>query len=202
MTEGSLRARLLAVRGVASAEIDLAAGDPPEVRVRLTPDADPQLVGVEVQRVLAAHGMRSRLSAEPAARVSDNPPMATVVPMAPPSAREQATDRPAPAALRSVAVEERADACTVTVVLSDGQRGSRAFSGDPAEADRAVVMAVADAAGIDVGQVAVEWGVFDGAAVVTVALGLEGGATGAGAAPVRTGRAYAVAQAARAAIAG
>jgi len=59
----TLESELLAVPGVASAEVDVGNGATPEgVKVSLTPDADARRVSVEVQRVLAAHGVRSRIS--------------------------------------------------------------------------------------------------------------------------------------------
>jgi hypothetical protein len=58
----SLHDELMALQGVAEAQVDEADGAPTGVRVRLLPDADARMVGAEVQRVLAAHGMRSRLT--------------------------------------------------------------------------------------------------------------------------------------------
>jgi hypothetical protein len=59
----SLRAELMAVPGVASAEVAVGEGtNPAGVKVKLTPDADARRVGAEVQRILAVHGMRSRFS--------------------------------------------------------------------------------------------------------------------------------------------
>jgi hypothetical protein len=60
----SLRDELLSVVGVASAEVDAEGDTPSGVRVRLLPDADAQQVGLEVQRVLASHGMRSRVASD------------------------------------------------------------------------------------------------------------------------------------------
>jgi len=58
----SLREELLSLPGVAEAEIDESGESPSGVRVKLTPDADARRVGVEVQRILASHGLRSRVS--------------------------------------------------------------------------------------------------------------------------------------------
>ncbi|MDX1690122.1 MAG: hypothetical protein R3290_03760 [Acidimicrobiia bacterium] len=52
----------MAVAGVAEAEVDESGTNPSGVRVRLAPDADAQSVGIEVQRILASHGMRSRVN--------------------------------------------------------------------------------------------------------------------------------------------
>lgn len=76
MAADALRAELMAVPGVASAEVDVGETDNPAgVRVRLTPDADARRVGADVQRVLATHGMRSRFS---------EPDTAPAVPASPP----------------------------------------------------------------------------------------------------------------------
>lgn len=62
MAADSLRDELMTLPGVAEAEVDAEGGAPSGVRVKLLPDADPQRVGSEVQRVLASHGMRSRVA--------------------------------------------------------------------------------------------------------------------------------------------
>ncbi len=62
MATQSLREALLAIPGVAEADIDETSGSPSGVRVTLAPDADGRVVGVEVQRVLATHGLRSRIT--------------------------------------------------------------------------------------------------------------------------------------------
>jgi hypothetical protein len=60
----SLREELMALPGIADAEVDAEDGSPSGVRVRLRPDADPQKIGAMVQRVLASHGMRSRVAGD------------------------------------------------------------------------------------------------------------------------------------------
>lgn len=62
MATQSLREALLALPGVAEADVDERDGSPAGVRVTLAPDADGRLVGAEVQRVLATHGLRSRIT--------------------------------------------------------------------------------------------------------------------------------------------
>ncbi|MFH1104427.1 MAG: hypothetical protein V1757_05735, partial [Actinomycetota bacterium] len=144
----SLRDELLSVVGVASAEVDADDDTPSGVRVRLLPDADANRVGLEVQRVLASHGMRSRVASdesvaapvvdlappdvvpprpvvppplpEPAVVVEPPPPEAgTKSPFAPP---QESGDRPV---LASVAFEESAAGVTITAVAADGRRFSR-----------------------------------------------------------------------------
>lgn len=63
----SLRAELLAIEGIASAELEGSADAPQGVRVQLAAGADAESVGLEVQRVLASHGMRSHRAAGAAA---------------------------------------------------------------------------------------------------------------------------------------
>ena len=83
MASDALRAELMSVPGVASAEVDLTdASAPAGVRVRLTADADARRVGAEVQRVLASHGMRSRFAD---AETPPAPPEPGPVPMTPPA---------------------------------------------------------------------------------------------------------------------
>jgi hypothetical protein len=73
----TLQADLLAVPGVASADVETNVGDAPAgVKVRLDADADARRVGVEVQRILAAHGMRSRFSGTDQAVEESAPPPA------------------------------------------------------------------------------------------------------------------------------
>jgi hypothetical protein len=61
----NLREHLLAIDGIAAADLDGDHSNPAGVRVRLAPGADADAVGREVQRVLAEHGMRSHMT-EPA----------------------------------------------------------------------------------------------------------------------------------------
>ena len=90
MTANSLRDELMALPGVAEAEVDASGQSPSGVRVRLAADADAKLVGVEVQRVLASHGMRSRVASAPEDAVDDVAPE--------PSIDEIRHDQPAVAA--------------------------------------------------------------------------------------------------------
>jgi len=57
-----LHDELLAIPGIAGAELEGAVEHPAGVRVQLAVGADADMVGREVQRVLAAHGMRSQLT--------------------------------------------------------------------------------------------------------------------------------------------
>ena len=57
----SIREELLSIVGIADAALDGEAPLPEGVKVQLAPGADPDEVGREVARVLAGHGMRSRM---------------------------------------------------------------------------------------------------------------------------------------------
>lgn len=225
----TLQSDLLAVPGVESAEVDITDGaSPAGVKVRLAPDADARSVGVEVQRVLAAHGMRSRFSAiddtpveqatpsqPPPDASQDVPTSAPPTPMTPPPIPPSApvpivTSVPNPPseappvpvdipAIQSVSVEERADGLSASVVLTNGRQASRAV-GEVGELDAAVVAAVAEATGQPVTPSAIEWLEVDGGSVVTVVLDTADGSLAAGAGVKRVGRAYAVAIAARSAL--
>ena len=60
-----IRTELMAVPGIAEADLDADNGDAPSgVRIRLSADADADSVGAAVQRILADHGMRSRFAGE------------------------------------------------------------------------------------------------------------------------------------------
>lgn len=88
MAAESLRDELMALPGVADAEVDESEEAPSGVRVRLEPDADARAVGAEVQRVLADHGMRSRITAgaggEPLEAEAVPPPLVPPPPTEPP----------------------------------------------------------------------------------------------------------------------
>jgi len=114
MTAEALRADLQAVTGVASADVQAGPeGAPAGVKVQLAPGADARRVGVDVQRVLAAHGMRSRFtspddpedaaeSSSPSAPFPPAPLPADAVPAPPqeppPAAPGSDEEQPAPPA--------------------------------------------------------------------------------------------------------
>jgi len=189
----SLREQLLALPGVAEAEVDGDDGAPLGVRIRLASEADAESVGGEVQRVLAARGMRSRVGA------GDEPP--PLPPLFGPAGQESAAS-PVSAArpgnsLKSVLVEESSSGLQVTVVGSDGRRAAR----NAEVSEEGLVAAVIAAAGMLVAGaeprvLSVEWASVDGSRAVTMVLEGTGGRRGAGAALVRGSRAYAVARAA------
>lgn len=65
---------LLAIPGIAGADVEGDPTTPEGVRVQLSPGADPDVVGLAVKRVLADHGMRSQMTAPSVAPRSAPPP--------------------------------------------------------------------------------------------------------------------------------
>ncbi len=193
----SLRDELLALPGVGEVELDGEGEAPAGVRIRLAADADADRVGLEVQRVLAAHGMRSRVDDS---AVAPPPPLPLVVP-APPPEEEAVPAASAPggdsAGLQSVRVEESASSVAVTVAATDGRQVTR----DAGWSEEAMATAAIDAVGLLLQGapprvVVIDWIEANGSRVVTVVLDSAGGVRGAGAAVVRVSRAFAVARAA------
>lgn len=196
MAAESLRDELLALPGVAAVELDGEGAAPSGVRVRLAPDADPERVGLDVQRVLAAHGMRSRVDDS---AVAEPLPLPLAPPAPPPE--EPVPAPPAPpavsVALATVRVEESAAALEVTVTGTDGREAARRGALSEQGLAEAVIEAVGTLlVGAPPRVIAVDWATADGLQVVTVVLEAPGGAKGAGAGLVRASRAYALARAA------
>jgi len=147
----SLREELMSLDGVAGADVDESQDSPSGVRVRLEPDADARIVGVEVQRVLASHGMRSRITGDDEAESTEDadleppvdvtaeitpeetpesvpePPEVPPRPLEPPpSAVPELPDGGPPSAgiksgLASLMVEESAEGLVVTATATDGR---------------------------------------------------------------------------------
>ena len=99
---------LLALEGIAAADIDGEDNTPAGVRVRLAPGADAKEVGPEVQRVLAEHGMRSHMTESSTARTDDAASAGTehaasagAVGRGRPSSRQAEAPPPPPGALRA-----------------------------------------------------------------------------------------------------
>jgi hypothetical protein len=195
----TLREELLALPGVSRAEVDLSGDGASGVRVRLGGDADARRVGLEVQRVLASHGMRSRVEAEsgaPRAMPEETaaPPVAGSGPQV---ETVQAVD------LASVHIEESGEMVTVTVTTTDGRSETRAVGVNGNE----MAGAVAEASGLlAVGGsptiVSVTWTEAGGSDVVTVVAERIDGVRAAGAAVVRASRGYALARAVWSALTG
>jgi hypothetical protein len=187
----SLREQLLALPGVAEAEVDGGDDAPLGVRIRLAPEVDAESVGAEVQRVLAARGVRSRLAAE------EEPPP----PLFEPEGGELAAPVTATAgpgnSLQSVLVEEGSAGLQVTAISSDGRRATRGAEVSEEGLVAATIAAVGTLiTGAEPRVLSVEWARVEGSRAVTVVLEAAGGRRGAGAALVRASRSYAVARAA------
>lgn len=187
----SLREQLLGLAGVAEAEVDGSDEAPSGVRIHLAPEADAVAVGAGVQRVLAAHGVRSRLG-------SSRSSLPAASPRGAPEVQVSMPPRTADRRLQSVMVEESGAALQVTVVASDGSRATRGAArvGEPE-----LVEAVIAAVGLLLEQseasvLNVEWMTVGESRVVTVVLEGTGGRRGAGAGLVRASLGYAVARAA------
>ena len=217
----SLEEELLRLQGVAEAQVDVAEGRAPSgVRVRLASDADAAAVGAEVQRVLAAHGLRSRLAgpdeqAPPRGDVDEpgviSEPVAgdvegvdgaggSEVPIQPVMAGGEA---PGTLRVSSLRMQETADAVTVTATTTDGRSITQRSGNSERGLFEAVVAAVgALAEGTPPGLLAIEFSQVDGSEVLTVVLERRDGSRHAGAAVVRAARPYAVAVATWAALRG
>lgn len=134
MAADNLREELMALPGVADAEVEADGEATSGVRVRLHPDADAVRVGAEVQRVLASHGMRSRVAGDDLAPVvslplapAEIPPRPEAPPPLPEAVAEVATSgAPEPVADpgEELPAAEGSPAES-DVVSSDGLEGSR-----------------------------------------------------------------------------
>ncbi|MBI5157424.1 MAG: hypothetical protein HZA58_05345 [Acidimicrobiia bacterium] len=223
MSVDTLRDELLSLPGVADAdvEIEVEGAAPANVRVRLHPEADPRSVGADVQRVLASHGMRSRVSgaepavAAPAAIPPVMPPPAEPPPpprpvMPPPVPAPVVSPPPAPAPigaetalatgvvanLASLTVEESQDGVTVVATATDGRRFSqRTVAAEDAVAAAVVAVVGALADGRPPRLLTTLLGTAEGTEVVTVLVERVDATRVAGAAVVKAGRPYAVARA-------
>ena len=192
MAAQSLREQLLALAGVAEAEVDGDDAAPLGVRIRLAPGVDAEAVGAEVQRVLTEHGVHSRLGVGEEA--APPPPLFDPEPE---RAAPAASSAPPEPSLSSVLVEEASGSLQVTVVASDGRRVARSAEVSEEGLAAAVIAAAGMLiAGVEPRVLSLEWAIVEGSRAVTLVLEAPGGRRGAGAALVRASRAYAIARAA------
>jgi hypothetical protein len=184
---GMLRNDLLSVPGVEAAQIDGDVVAPTGVRVHLGPGVDPVVVGVEVQRVLSLHGLRSEVDA-----VAMDPS-----PVAPSAIRETQAEP----TLTSIRVTEGRDGVVVEVRSGDITVSVRAARAAGEAFDQAVVAAVAELAGATSVPLvrSVEVRDIGGTSVVTVVID-EAGDRLVGSSIVEGGRVYAVGRAVWAAL--
>lgn len=206
MAVGLLRDDLLSLPGVESADLDGDSSAPSGVRVRLAPGVDPVVVGEEVQRVLALHGLRSELEVAP----PTTPPAPPTTPPAPPIAGVEIDDVPdagilppvagdasvIPAhalgeALDSLGVTEGIDGVVVEARAGETISRIRAAGSAGAAIDQAVVSAVAELLGTQSVPIihSVEARDLEGVSVVTVVIE-EAGERLVGSAVVDGGRPY------------
>ena len=145
-----LRDELLSVPGVESAVVEGDALTPQGVRVRLARGVDAVAVGEEVQRVLAAHGLRSEMA--PPAPIGDpiGDPMAfETSAVLPTTGLLTAPLRPRVGeTLAKVSIVEGRDGISVRVETSKGRVAERAALASGDRLDEAVIAAVADLAGM------------------------------------------------------
>ena len=80
-----LRRALSAIEGVERSEIELADNGPLAVRVQLAHGADRRAIAEAVQRLLEAHGLRSRVAPDRRQPGPDTPPSPPVDPARPTS---------------------------------------------------------------------------------------------------------------------
>jgi hypothetical protein len=179
--------QLTRLPGVDTADVDDDGASPQSVRVRLHSGADARAVGVEVQRLLASYGLRSRISKDEVVSVSE-------VASAPAAA--------SPGRIASVTVREAAGGTTVTVD-GGGQAVTESSDGTPAGLARAAAVAVGRLiVGAPVGLLWFETSEVDGQQVVSVLVERPDGARVAGAATVRGEVAAGIARAVAAALSG
>lgn len=210
----SLRSDLLAIDGIAAAELEGTEEAPLGVRVQLAAGADAKSVGIEVEKVLASHGMRSHrsgdastASAQPATPPADRGagpppppgassgdaavlPMRGVIPQYPASI--QAHDAPE---LESVSVEESREGIAIRVSVG-GESATRQVGTSPDGMDAAIVAALTELLGIEADLVAVQRGDAGGSRIITVLVEVAERGQQVGSAVAAAGDAYAVAQAA------
>ena len=119
-----LHEELMAINGVADAQVEVTNDRYPSVRLHIDSEADRRQVGALVQQVLANHGLRSRLAPD------RNTPEPQAAPTPPPSEAGVAETIPEPSTgsldirrLTAVSVEEARDQLIVTT-RDDQQRSA------------------------------------------------------------------------------
>lgn len=188
LTADLLRDQLQRLPGVESAVIEGDALTPEGVRVRLAAGVDAAAVGEAVQRVLAAHGLRSEMAApRPAITVELDPAPPAPIPAIRVERRE---------ALSTVSVVEGRTGVTVRAETTTGRSADRPAAAAGRRLEEAVVGAVSELAGSSPTPVllAIEDHDVDGTDVVTVVVD-DGRQRRAGSSVIESGRPFAVGQA-------
>lgn len=179
--------QLTRLPGVDTADVDGDGPAPQNVRVRLRPGADARSVGVEVQRLLASYGLRSRISNDEVVSVTEAPSSAPAV---------------SPGPIGSVTVRESSEGTTVTV-----DAGGRAVteSSDGTRAGLARAAAAAAGRALTGSPVALVWfdtSEVDGQHLVSVLVERHDGGRVVGAAMIRGELAAGIVRAVSAALGG
>lgn len=185
LTADLLRDQLLNLPGVESAVIEGDALTPEGVRVRLSAGVDAASVGEAVQRVLAAHGLRSEIAA-PGSAVTvelDAPPPSTL-------ARERRET------LASISIVEARQGITVRAETSNGRSADRPAHAGGNRLDEAVIGAVSELNGLTPTPIilSIEERDVEGTRVVTIVID-DGANRYAGSSVIDGGRPFAVGQA-------
>lgn len=210
-----LRKALSAIEGVERSEVELAENGPLAIRVELAHGADRRTVGEAVQRLLEAHGLRSRVAPDRREPSPGSPPAP------PPGLRHPAADPgpipgppgvvveppgppiqpPVSGGIEAVTVFETMEGLMVTVVADGGRTAvRRARRTEPAlhEAIVAAVGELNDSTAPPVGLLAVEHS--EAFAAITVYLEGSDGQILAGVAVVAASHPFAFARAVWAAL--
>lgn len=160
----SLEAELLAVDGVAQAEVDLESDGPIGLRITIVPGADSSRVAQQVSEVLANRGLSSSVTPIADAAGYRRTIVAGEEDVAPKPASAPPTDgveaqpgapepKPSPRApqraleVATAAISESANGVELALRMSDGRRVSRRTRANPEAVAQGVVTALTDLVG-------------------------------------------------------
>ena len=151
-----LRRALSAIDGVERSEVEIADNGPLAVRVQLARGADRRAIAERVQRVLEAHGLRSRVAPDRRRPVPDTPPAPPVEPgrttssltpsPGPPVAESSGPSVPPSVSdrIKTVTVSETTEGVVVAVVAGGGRAATRRARRSEEALHEAIVAAVAE----------------------------------------------------------
>lgn len=201
-----LHDELVAIEGIADAQVEIVEDGPPSVRLQVEPGADRRRVGESVQQILANHGLKSRLAperTEPEPAVAPAPPSTGLdaVPADPGAGQENRPDQVRH--LAALGVEEDRRSVTVTArddrdraVSTVGQPGRRSLR----DAIVAAVSELIDDGGVAPSVVAIHRAAEGSREIITVVLDRGAGDLAVGAAFVTVGWEFAFGRAVWAAL--
>lgn len=152
-----LKKALSSIEGVERSEVDLVDDGPLGIRIRLSRDADRRAVADSVQRLLEAHGLRSRMAPDRRTPGPERPPAPPSDPTrpvekpgpvpGPPRAPEPATQDAASVdsgGIEAVTVTETAGGVVVSVVAGGGKTAVRRARRSEQALHEAIVSAVGE----------------------------------------------------------